>query len=138
MKISIKRLDEAFKMEASDEDGHKIVMDGSQSIGGNNEGFSPMRMLLAAVGGCSAIDVIMILKKQRQQFDFFEVEVVGVSEKIEDYTLYREVDLHFILKGNVERSKVERAIQLSLDKYCSVAKTLAHTAKINFKLSLNQ
>jgi len=137
MTISIKRTDEDFKMEAVNEHGNKLVMDASDEIGGHNSGFRPMQMLLAAVGGCSAIDVILILKKQKQVIDSFEVEVEGEREKIEEYSLFRDICLHFKLKGKIDKDKAERAIKLSIEKYCSVSKTLEPTAKITFKLTVN-
>jgi putative redox protein len=136
MKISIKRTDQDFKMEAVNENGNRIVMDAAEAIGGHEQGFRPMQLLLAALGGCSAIDVILILKKQKQQIESFDVQVEGEREKIQDYSLFRDICLHFTLKGNISRDKAERAIQLSLDKYCSVSKTLEATAKIRYKLTI--
>ena len=137
MKIIIKRTDDDFAMEAKNEDGNVINMDGPPQLGGHNSGFRPTQLLLAAVGGCSAIDVVMILKKQKQKIDSFEIEVDGEKEKVEEYSLFRNIELHFKISGEVDRSKAEKAIQLSLDKYCSVAKTLEPTAKITHKLSIN-
>ncbi|MCE3259200.1 MAG: hypothetical protein K0S12_841 [Bacteroidetes bacterium] len=137
MKINLKRLDNDFHMEAMNEDGNTITMDGAATIGGHNKGFRPMQLLLAAVGGCSAIDIILILKKQKQEIESFEVEVDGEREKIEEYSLFRDIVLHFKMKGKIDRDKAERAIKLSLDKYCSVSKTLEPTAKITYKLTLN-
>jgi putative redox protein len=137
MKINIKRLNDDFHMEASNEDGNVLHMDGSPEIGGQGKGMRPMQLLLAAVGGCSAIDVILILKKQKQIIESFEVEVDGEREKIEDYSLFREVCLHFKIKGNVDVDKAERAVKLSIEKYCSVSKTLEPTAKITYKVSVN-
>lgn len=137
MKINIKRLNDDFHMEASNEDGNVLHMDGSPDIGGQGKGMRPMQLLLAAVGGCSAIDVILILKKQKQVIESFEVEVDGEREKIEDYSLFREICLNFKIKGNVDLDKAERAVKLSMEKYCSVSKTLEPTAKITYKVTLN-
>lgn len=137
MKINIKRLDSDFHMEAVNEDGNTIFMDGAAAIGGHHKGFRPMQLLLAAVGGCSAIDVILILKKQKQEIESFDVEVEGEREKIAEYSLFRDIVLHFKMKGKIDRDKAERAIKLSLEKYCSVSKTLEPTAKITYKLTLN-
>ncbi len=137
MKISIKRINNDFKMEALNQEGNKLIMDASEEIGGQNSGFRPMQLLLAAVGGCSAIDIINILKKQKQIIEHFDVEVDGEREKIEDYSLFKTICLHFKVKGNVDYDRVEKAIQLSLNKYCSVSKTLEPTAKITYKLTLN-
>ncbi len=137
MKISIKRTDNDFAMEAKNEEGNTITMDGPPNLGGHNSGFRPTQLLLAAVGGCSAIDVVMILKKQKQRIDSFEIEVDGEKEKVEEYSLFKDITIHFKLKGEIELEKAERAVQLSIEKYCSVSKTLEPTAKINYKVTVN-
>ncbi|MBP7809428.1 MAG: OsmC family protein [Bacteroidia bacterium] len=137
MKVIIKRTDDDFAMEAKNEDGNIITMDGPPNLGGHNSGFRPTQLLLAAVGGCSAIDVVMILKKQKQRIDSFEIEVDGEKEAVEEYSLFRNIVIHFKLKGEIELEKAERAVQLSIDKYCSVSKTLEPTAKITYKVSVN-
>ncbi|HWY11472.1 MAG TPA: OsmC family protein [Bacteroidia bacterium] len=137
MKISVKRTDDDFAMEAVNEDGNVLNMDSAVNIGGHATGFRPMQLLLAAVGGCSAIDVILILKKQKQNIEEFDVEVEGEREKIEDYSLFRNITLHFKIKGEVDPDKAERAVKLSIEKYCSVSKTLEPTAKINYKVTVN-
>lgn len=132
MKISIQRLNDAVHMEASNEDGATLQMDGTGDIGGINGGFRPMQMLLAAAGGCSAIDVVGILKKQRQNPDDLKIEVTGERVKVEEYTEFKTVHIHFVLKGShLDEKKVARAIDLSINKYCSVSKTLEKTAKIS-------
>lgn len=133
MKISIQRLNDAVHMEAKNEDGVSLQMDGTDKIGGINGGFRPMQMLLAAAGGCSAIDVVGILKKQKQNPDDLQIEVTGerITVEGEQYTEFKSIHLHFILKGaHLDEKKVARAIDLSLNKYCSVSKTLAKTAEI--------
>ena len=137
MKINVKRLNDNFHLEASNEDGNKIQMDSSPEIGGEGKGMRPRQLLLAALGGCSAIDVILILKKQKQEITDFDVEVEGESEKVEDYSLFRDICLHFKIKGKVDLDKAERAAKLSIEKYCSVSKTLEPTAKITFKVTVN-
>src|SRR6185312_14876648 len=99
MKVSVKRTNDNYRMEATNESGNLIVMDASKNIGGEESGFRPTQLLLAAVGGCTAIDVIMILKKQRQEIESFEVEVDGEREKIEEYSLFRNIVLHYKLRG---------------------------------------
>lgn len=136
MKINIKRINDAFNMEATNEDGNSIMLDGSPDIGGEGKGMRPMQLLLAAVGGCSAIDILLILKKQKQIIESFEIEVDGEREKMEDYSLFKKIELHFIITGQLEVAKAERAIKLSLDKYCSVAKTLEPTATITHRLTI--
>lgn len=138
MKINIKQLNQAFHMEAKNEDGNTIHMDGSPDIGGEGKGMRPMQLLLTAVGGCSSIDVILILKKQKQEIESFEVEVEGEKEKVEDHSVFKNIVLHFKIKGKVDPEKAERAVKLSMEKYCSVSKALEKTSHITYKVSVNQ
>lgn len=130
MKITIQRLNDAVHMEAKNEDGVTLQMDGSGDVGGINGGFRPMQMLLAAAGGCSAIDVIGILKKQKQNPDDLKIEVSGERVSVDTYSEFRSVHIHFILKGDLDEKKVARAVKLSITKYCSVSKLLEKTAEV--------
>ncbi|SFE93475.1 putative redox protein [Chitinophaga sp. CF118] len=124
MKISLQRLDDAFNMEAVDEGGHKVLMDSSVENGGKNNGVRPMQMLLMGLGGCSAIDVAMILKKQRQEVKDFRIEIEGEREKGKEPSLWETIHLIFHLTGDIDPDKAARAVELSMNKYCSVAETL--------------
>jgi putative redox protein len=138
VKVHLKRVNDAYHFEATNQDAVKINIDASPDIGGENKGFRPMQLLLAAVGGCSAIDIVTILKKQRQVVEAFDIEVAGVREEhTGSYSLYTKIHIHFKLKGEIEKGKAERAVQLSVEKYCSVAKTLEPTAKITHEVSVN-
>jgi putative redox protein len=140
MKISLKRLDDAFHFEAKNEEGRTVQMDAAENIGGRNQGVRPMQMLLMSLAGCSAIDVVNILKKQKQQIDDFQVEVEGEREEIKEEVakVFKDINVHFLFKGNLEPGKAKRAVELSMEKYCSVEKTLRLAgAKINYKISIN-
>ena len=128
--ITIRRLNDAVHMEARNEDNATLQMDGSGDIGGINGGFRPMQMLLAAAGGCSAIDIIGILKKQRQNPDSMTIEVDGTRVQKGTYSEFSAIHMHYIFTGDLDEKKVEKAIELSVTKYCSVSKTLEKTAKI--------
>ncbi len=130
MKISLQRLNDAVHMEAVNESGATLQIDGTEEIGGINAGFRPMQMLLAAAGGCSAIDVVGILKKQRQNPDDLKIEITGDRISVDTYSEFKSIHIHFILTGNLDENKVARAIDLSLNKYCSVSKMLEKTATI--------
>jgi len=129
MKITIDHLKE-MHMEAANEEGGLIRMDGSTEIGGLEGGFSPMQLLLAGVGGCSAVDIINILKKQRQDLQDLTIEVEGDRQSKDEYSEFTNIHIKYIFTGKLDESKVERAINLSLDKYCSVSKTLEQTSEI--------
>jgi putative redox protein len=139
MKISLKRLDDAFHFEAKNEDGLTVQMDAAEKIGGHNKGVRPTQMLLMSLAGCSGIDVINILKKQKQELDDFQVEVEGEQENVQDAAkVFTDINVVFMLKGKVEPQKAKRAVELSIEKYCSVEKTLRLAgAKIGYKVILN-
>jgi len=137
MKITIDRLNDAYHMEARNEDNNTIHLDGSPAIGGENKGVRPMQLLLMSVGSCSAIDIIGILKKQKQPLEDIKIEVEGDREKMGTYSLFRDIRIHYHFEGDLDDNKVKRAIELSLDKYCSVAKTLEKTAKISYNYTIH-
>ena len=137
MKINITRKGTDFGMEARNEEGCSLLMDSAPDFGGSGQGMRPMQLLLSALGGCSTIDVITILKKQKQQVASIEIDVEGAREKTNAYSLFRSIHLHFKIDGAVDRKKADAAIKLSLGKYCSVAKTLEPTAAITYTLTLN-
>jgi putative redox protein len=139
MRIELKRLDDAFHFEAKSETGNVALMDAGENIGGHNKGVRPMQMLIMGLGGCSAIDVVLILKKQKQVIDNFEISIDAEREKDKEPALWESVHLHFKLKGKIEKEKAERAVRLSMEKYCSVSKTLEIAgAKISYTVSVNE
>jgi len=136
IKIEINRIDQDFQMEAVNEKGNAIVMDAGAADGGHDSGMRPMQLLLAAMGGCSAIDLIAILRKQREPLNDLKIAVTGEREQGVVPALYTEVHAHFKLFGNINQEKAERAVQLSVEKYCSVAKTLEKTAKVTYSFEI--
>ncbi|MFN0047813.1 MAG: OsmC family protein [Cytophagales bacterium] len=130
MKINISRINDAVNLQATSEEGIKIVMDGSAAIGGQNLGMRPMQLLLTSLGGCTSMDVLSILKKMQQEVEAYDVVVDGIREEGVEPSLFRNINIHFKLKGKLDAGKVQRAIELSMTKYCSVAKTLEPTATI--------
>ena len=123
-KIELSRVHGDFGFEASDEYGHTVRMDSSPESGGQNFGVRPMQMLLMGVGGCSAIDVISILKKQRQDVKDYKMLISGEREAGKEPSLWQEVNIEFHLYGDIDEDKAQRAVELSINKYCSVAATL--------------
>lgn len=138
MYILIDRLDDDLHMEAKNEEGGVIRIDGNRSIGGLDGGFSPMQLLLAGVGGCSTIDIINILKKQKQELTDLKVRVDADRVKKDTYSEFKKIHLHYDFKGILSPKKVERAILLSLDKYCSVSKILEKSATITHSYTINK
>ncbi|MCH8496729.1 MAG: OsmC family protein [Balneolales bacterium] len=134
MNVKIKRIDNDFHMEAVNDTGNIVHMDGNPAIGGHNLGVRPMQMLLMGVGGCSSIDIISILRKQRVELDSIEIEVNGERDPKEVPALFKKIHLTFILGGVdvSDQSKALKAAQLSMDKYCSVSKMIEAVAEITY------
>ncbi|MBS7565238.1 OsmC family protein [Mucilaginibacter sp. Bleaf8] len=122
--IELERVSGDYGFEARDENGHTIKMDSSPESGGQNFGVRPMQMLLMGLGGCSAIDVLSILKKQRQEVTDYRMQIRGDREAGVEPSLWKDVTIEFHLYGNVDPDKAKRAVELSLNKYCSVSATL--------------
>ena len=116
--------------------GHAIVMDGDKEVGGRNTGARPMELLLIGLGGCSGMDVVSILKKKKQEINGVEIKVKG--EKAENYPKkFTDIDIEFIVRGrNVSDDAVKRAVELSMEKYCSVKATLEGSAKITWSYKI--
>ncbi len=112
--------------------GHAVVMDGDVEVGGRDTGPRPMEMLLMGIGGCSGMDVISILKKKKQDVKGLEINVKG--DKAENYPKkFTDINLEFVVKGkNISEDAVKRAVELSMEKYCSVKATLEGSAKITY------
>ncbi|MBX9853658.1 MAG: OsmC family protein [Cytophagaceae bacterium] len=123
-----------YHFEASNEGGHTVSLDASPAIGGENKGARPMELLIMGLGGCSGIDVISILKKQKIELESFQIKIDAEREPDAIPSLFKKIHMHFIFKGIADKNKAERAVALSLEKYCSVAKTLENTAEITYEL----
>jgi putative redox protein len=110
--------------------GHALVMDGPPELGGHNLGPRPMEMLLMGMGGCTAIDVVNILRKARQDLRGCEVQLEADRADSEP-KVFTRIRVHFILTGlNLSTKHIERAIHLSAEKYCSASIMLGQTAQI--------
>lgn len=129
MKSKVKWLDNmAFVGQSAS--GHSVVMDGPPEFGGENLGIRPMEMLILGLGGCSSFDVMLILKKSRQQVLDCEVEL-DYDRAEENPKVYTRIHMHFKVSGiGLDPARVKKAISLSAEKYCSASIMLAKTAAI--------
>ncbi|MEN9958463.1 MAG: hypothetical protein RLZZ474_707 [Bacteroidota bacterium] len=139
MEVVLNRLDQDFHFEAKGSSPIPVHIDAAEGIGGHNAGARPMELLLMGLGGCTAIDVILILKKQRQVVEDFQIRVQGDREKIEgtEKTPFREINIQFELTGQIDGNKALKAIQMSMNKYCSATAQLEPSATITHSLLLN-
>lgn len=136
MKINLKRIDDAYLMEASNESGQKVLADGSKDIGAAETAMRPMQMLISALGGCSAIDVISFLNKMRQPLEDIHIEIQADRVPDEVPSLFSKIHIHYKLFGDIDEKKAHRACELSVDKYCSVGKIIEKTAPITWDVEI--
>lgn len=136
MEVVIRREKEPFKLLAENDLGIKIPMDAAPDIGGGNEGFRPMQLLLAGLGGCASFDLIHILKKQRQNLRDIEIRVTGDREPDAVPAPFIKMHLHFILKGEVEEKKAAQAVEWAVTKYCSVGVMLQKSGPITYSYEI--
>src|SRR5688572_7778288 len=107
IKIELNRVSDTFHLEATNEGGNSVHIDASPDIGGTNKGMRPMQMVLAALGGCSSIDLINILKKQKQDLKDVKITVTGEREADVIPSLFTEIHIHFRLYGNIDSDKAQ-------------------------------
>lgn len=123
-RIELTRVHGDYGFEVKDDSGKTVNIDNSPAHGGDNFGVRPMQMLLMALAGCSGMDVISILKKQRQQVTGYKTIVQGEREPGVEPSVWKQVEVEFIITGDVDEAKAQRAADLSMTKYCSVAETM--------------
>lgn len=131
MKVNLKTTKNLNSYLAKNEAGHSIELSGEKN------GVSPMESLLAAVAGCSTVDIAMILGKMKQDVQSIEVEVEG-NRKEESPRYFTDIHLHYIIRGTMKEKKVDQAIQSSLEKYCSVSKMLETKAAITSSFEIQE
>jgi len=122
----------AAAFEATASEGAKLIVDGSPDIGGENRGMRPTEVLLAALASCSAMDVVHILRKQKQALERLTIEIEGVRKDATPAP-YKTVKLVFTAHGVVENDKLQRAVSLAVEKYCSVRATLDPAVEITWE-----
>jgi len=129
MKARLKWVENVCLM-AEAESGHGVIIDGAPEIGGHNLGVRPMEMILMGLGSCSAMDVLSILKKQRQKVTDCVIEIQG-DRRDEIPQVFTTIHIHYIVQGHdLKETQVKRAIDLSVVKYCSVSAMLEEAVKI--------
>jgi putative redox protein len=137
MKARVKWIDEAAWV-AESPSGHALVLDGPPESGGRNLGVRPMEMVLMGLGGCTALDVIHILKKARQTVTDCVVEL-DADRAAEPPKVFTRIHVHYIVTGKgLQDAQVRRAITLSADKYCSVSAMLSKTAELTHDYEIRE
>jgi len=124
------RLVDGMRFIAEGATGHSVVMDGDPKFGGRDTASRPTELVLMGLGGCTGMDVISILRKKRQ--DVSDLEIVVSAKRADSHPRkFTDINIEFVVKGrDISGEAVKRAVQLSMDKYCSVKATLEGVAKI--------
>lgn len=135
MKITLERIGQGYHMQAKGKAGIAIPMDHSSAE--VIQGSSPMEVLLSAVAGCSAIDLISILEKQRLTIDSYKAVVTGERKKLESATPFESIQISIYLEGDIPLEKAKRAGDLSFEKYCSVSLTMTGCVDFSWQVYVN-
>ncbi len=119
-------------------DGHRIVLDADREVGGKNLGPKPKPLMMLALAGCTAMDVVSILRKMRVDFDDFSVEVEGELNE-EMPREYKKMVIRYVLKGKeIDRKKVEKAVNLSQDRYCGVTANYRKAMELEHEIEIRE
>lgn len=136
MKCSVRWTGQGMSFVAETESGHLATMDGAPEGGGRNLAPRPMELVLAGTGGCAAYDVVLILQRGRHAVQGCEVELVADRAE-RDPKVFTKIDMRFTVRGRaLDRDAVERAVQLSHEKYCSATAMLSKTAQITHSVEI--
>lgn len=136
MKINLTRKNNKFNFEASNEGGQLVEIDANPAIGGEGKGFRPMEMMLVGLGGCSGIDMVNILTKQKEVIEDMQIDI-DATRRTGEPPIFETININFKLYGDLNEQKIVRALNLTFEKYCSVANILSRSATINFSYTLN-
>ena len=137
MNVSLERINKDYLFQVSNSDGKSLLLDNKSKSIGEIQGISPMELLLMGIAGCSSIDIIAILDKQKINPISLKMDVKGHRHETQVPALFYQIDINIYLEGSFSPEKAKRAARLSFEKYCSVSRTLESTAKINHKVYLN-
>lgn len=135
MKITLNRINDSYLFEGKNAAGNTIRLDNTSEP--NSAGVSPMETVLMAIAGCSGIDMISILKKQRQHIEQFSAEVEGERVQVDEAKPFKKINVKFFLGGKIDPKKALKAAELSFEKYCSVSKILDPNVTVHYEVYVN-
>jgi putative redox protein len=137
MEINLARKNKRFHFEAENTEGQTVGIDANPAIGGEGKGFRPMEMLLVGLGGCSGIDMVNMLTKQKEPLDDVKIKITATRKDEETPAIFEVINIHFDMFGNLSDQKVKRALDLTFEKYCSVSNIIGRSATINFSYAIH-
>ena len=136
MKVTLERVNSKVHFRATNPEGLTVDIDGAERVGGEGGGFRPMQLVLAAHAGCTVMDLVPILEKQRQRLDDITMEITGDrGEGVP--SPFTSIHIHYRLFGEIDEQKAARAIDLAVNRYCSVGEMLQHSVKITSSFEIN-
>lgn len=136
MKVHLTKLKDKLQFEGINPSKDALSIGAAESVGGTGVGTRPMELMLHAIAGCASIDICLILEKQRQVIKSYEVITNG--KRADEVPAYFEtIHMEFVFSGDLDDKKVQRAVELSVEKYCSVAKTIDEKVKITYSYKIN-
>lgn len=130
MKITLKQLDAGVLFQAETARGHRVRVEGASDLGGSDSAPSPMEYLLISQMGCTAIDMVEMLRKMRQPLVHLEMDAEARRAEDQVPRVFTHIHLHYVLYGEVRPEKAARAIDMSVNKYCTVSKMIDRVARI--------
>lgn len=137
MEINLIRKSGKFNFEAENAGGFKVELDAKAEIGGEGKGFRPMEMLLAGLGGCSGIDMVNVLTKQKEPLEDIKISIRATRRDEEIPAIFKVINIHFDLYGALSAGKVERALSMTFEKYCSVSNILERSAELKYTYTIH-
>lgn len=137
MNVHLTRTDDAHHFVGRNAAGNETHFDTGPDEGGSGQAAGPMQTVAMALGACSAIDVVNILQKARQDITSFEIDVEYERATDEIPAVFTDMHVHYTLGGNIDPEKARRAVELSVTKYCSVSKMLSKSVAISHSFSVN-
>ncbi|MDQ3015344.1 MAG: OsmC family protein [Bacteroidota bacterium] len=136
MKITLKRINDAVCFEASNERGHTVRVEGGHNAGGEDQAPTPTELFMMSQAACTAVDIVDLLKKMRQPLIHLEIEADGHRAEDQIPRIFTSIHLHYRIYGNVKPAKAEKAISMSIEKYCTISKMIDKVATITFSFDI--
>ena len=136
MKISLRRLNHSVLFEAQNERGHRIQVEGGRRFGGTGSAPSPTEYLLISQAGCTAMDVVELLRKMHQPLQHIELDMEGHQTTDQVPKVFHHIHIHYRLFGAINPEKADKAISLSVRKYCTISKMIDHVARITYSFEI--
>src|SRR5687768_3031650 len=124
MKITLSRINDSVLFQAQNERGHAVLVEGGTNLGGQDQAPSPTEYLIISQAACTAMDIVELLKKLRQPLRHLEIETDALRAEDQVPKIFTSIHLHYKLYGNIKKEKAEKAIGLSIEKYCTVSKMI--------------